>query len=1366
MDGLRPRSSRVSTAGATPGPAERTRLRSRLVRSLSNCATEAHLVQVLYAELHPAFGYDSINLHVLEREGWYHSLAIERGVLQDVRRRLLVESSFAACYRDPRPRVIDQPVGASPVPAGRGPGLARPPRTVIWVPVRRGGQLVGSVSYQLLTRREVPPEELRFLARVHEHLGVLVSHASLNELTRNQAVSLGALNAIARALSATHDEDGVLDALLTTLGPLLPVDTVELAVRDAADPARVRVLSTAPEVGVRRSAASSASRRLGAVADVLETGAGRLEQDAGPGTALRSSASAAVVEGGLCRGVLTVRSAQPGAYEQSTLAFLQQVADQVALALRNAWAYAEVEAQSRRLEIVDAVGRRLASSLDRWSIMRILREELSQHLDFDLFSLATITEMPEGPVAEGYVYDSGEEQPLAPVPLASAGPSREAYETGRAVLVRRSPWARELERRIREGDDRVLGPGAVLDVTRPARRRRVATRSIIWVPVRHGEEIIALLSIQSYRSDAFDDWHVRVLQDVATHVGLALANADHFRAAQVERHRLEALHMLEMGVAGAADEGQIAEAVVNAVRCYLDAPILMLMYVDSQGRVTGYCHELGQAMRPLAPVSLEWTRFFKRMVAEGSTIAEAVPPDLRVPRHQQGWPTWGEVIPAHILQVPLFNQDRVIGALSAQRVEDEPFTLEEIQLLESAAPVVGIALRTARLHRANELALAHSVRLQMVAGLAGHDLIGVLDNVAELARTMLDAVGAACWAFDDEGRVAVHAARGRNGPRRVLRWSGRTEARSWPSPPRGMVSGVQGRVAWSLVPLWYGDRLVGALGSVRARRALEEPPAAMGDFASHAAIAIENARLAAETRGRIHTLEAVANLANLDITQPERARAEMCRLVERALASSRGAMWLLEGSAMVRGPGGGATSRIAAGQPGWWGPALQAGRAGRTSRRLQTLLRAGASVAAWRSDGSQVAEIAGRGVFALPVIVDRHVVGMLTADASGSSPGETRRLMTVLASQAALVLGRLGLVAELNQRAEMLTTALRHSPIGMVLEDEVGNVEYVNPEVERIYGVSAAGLAGTPAAELLDHAGAVPVTDPDAEPGAPLEVRLERTGTVVRVRQIPIPGSAERPARVLTLHEDVTSERAELEAKDLMLRAIGHEVRSPAAAMRSTIAGLLQWGTVMESQQRHALMLEAYEQSGRLLSLVENQLLIARLETRRFEPNREGIELGRCVEQVLTILRNRYGDRVDVVDHGSIGPGLPEAYCEPTHLDQVLSNLIGNALEYTRGARIRVTAESTPGWLEVTVLDDGPGLPAERRAALFTKTGPAGQNRSRGGLGLGLYLCRLVVERSFGGSIWLVETGGRGTAFRFTVPAAAARSRARLRAAR
>ena len=101
----------------------------------------------------------------------------------------------------------------------------------------------------------------------------------------------------------------------------------------------------------------------------------------------------------------------------------------------------------------------------------------------------------------------------------------------------------------------------------------------------------------------------------------------------------------------------------------------------------------------------------------------------------------------------------------------------------------------------------------------------------------------------------------------------------------------------------------------------------------------------------------------------------------------------------------------------------------------------------------------------------------------------------------------------------------------------------------------------------------------------------------------------------------------------------------------------------------------------------------------------------------------------------------------------MLTNLIGNALEYTSGAVSVQARAASRGWLEVTVGDRGPGLPAGSIEGLFEKTGPAGRNRSQGGLGLGLYLCRLVVERSFGGRIWVASSNRGGTTFKFTVPA-------------
>jgi signal transduction histidine kinase len=882
-----------------------------------------------------------------------------------------------------------------------------------------------------------------------------------------------------------------------------------------------------------------------------------------------------------------------------------------------------------------------------------------------------------------------------------------------------------------------------MTVTRPGRRRRVASRSIVWVPVRRGDATAALLSLQSYRADAFSDWHVQLLEDVGAHVSLALATADHFQAAQAERRRLEALHVLEMGVAGAGDEQQIADAVFNVSGSFIETSQMVLVYLDAQGRLAGYRSEHGSATEPLAAKPVESTRYFRRLLDERATIVEAPPAGLAQEAPATVWASADERSPTQVLWVPLMQRDRVIGALSAQRYEDTPFSPDEIRLLESAAPVVGIALRTVRLNRANELALAHSVRIQEVAALAGNDLRSVVASIADQAQTMLGARGTACWAFDDELRVSAEAATGDRAAARILARSGPELRRMTPRTP---ISGTRGRLAWALIPLWYADRLVGALGSIHPAGALEEPAAAPLDFVRHVAIGIENARLADETRGRIHTLEAVAAFADLDITDPQRTRVEMCRLVERALEASHGTLWLLEGEEMVR-PADVDESRSVLPARVW------SGLSRRPSGQAHRVRGTWPELAAMPASGE---------VFTQPILVERELAGILTADATSSSPAETGRLMGVLAGQAALVLARMRLVAELDRQARQLSAILSHAPVGVVLEDADGKVVYANPVIERIYGVPARSLAGAPAGQLLERAGAAVVDDPEAEPGAPMELHLGERDTVVQVRRVLIPGSQEHPASVLTLHEDITQERAVREAKDLMLRAIGHEVRSPAAAMRSTIAGLLQWAEDIEPEQRHALIEEAYEQSDRLLNLVESQLTIAKLETGKFEPDPTAVPLRRVLEQVQSVLWSRYGPRAEVMEP-ALPADLPDASCEPAHLEQVLTNLVGNALEYASATCVRVSARTRGRWLEITVEDNGDGLPPDRVATLFEKTHPAGRNRSRGGLGLGLYLCRLVVERSFGGRIWLQRTGRAGATFKFTVPAEQARPPRRRR---
>jgi two-component system, OmpR family, phosphate regulon sensor histidine kinase PhoR len=1302
-----------------------------LVHELESCVTEADIVQVLYRGLEPLFDYDVIVLQGLEREGWYHMLAIDSGVLQDIRRRPLATSMFAHLYTNPRTTLvpIEDPTLEE---QAKGPGAGLTPRLVIWVPVEHQGEVIGSMIYQSYRNRRVPATEIAFLEEVHRRLGVMIANASLNELTRNQARRLEALNSIARAMASTLDEASVLTALRATLSELLPVDSLDMLSvgHDRSDKGRLLHLEansapTSKWISMRAAEAAPARALLRDPKPLL------LHEPT-------SSLWVPIKESGVVRGALGIKCSRPYAYESSTAAFLELVSDEVTLALRNARSYEAIEDQRRQLEVVNSIGRRLASSLDRWSIMRTLREELGTFLDFDGFILATITQSAEGPVAEGYQYVAGVEEVVPPVALAVTGPSREAYETGRPVLVRHSPWARSFERKGLERERWNVGRGAAVFVSGAPGKHRDVSRSFVWVPVLSGDRITAMLSLQSYHEGAFDDWHVKMLQDVAAHVSLALANADHFAQAQSERSRLEALHELEMGVAGASDESQIAEAVFAAVSDYTDASHMVLAYLDAAGSVVGFNGDRGGSAVPFGPTPIEEVQFFSKLMRDGGSIVESMPAgDDELVTSQNGDHS---VTPSHVVWVPVTQGERVVAGISAQRDDGARFPASHLKLLEAAAPVVGIALRTMRLHHANELALAQSVRIQELAALAGHELMSVVANIADQALTMLECAGVVCWAFDTEGRISATRGSGDPSAEGVLTWAGLNSEDSWRDAPAGLVTGVARGQTWSLIPLWYGDRLVGAIGSVHAATHLAEPGSAALDFARHAAVAIENSRLVAETRGRISTLEAVAAFAELTPTEPERARSEMGRLVGRALASSQGELWLLEDGHLVRRAHGAESQpRVPVADSAGLLKALLSPTGGRRFRALLDLL--GASPDA----------------FAIPIQVEGRLAGLLVARMTAGA-SETRRLAGVLAGQAAVLIGQLELVDALDRERRMMNAILRHSPVGVMLEDAAGRVVYANPEVESIYNLQASEMPGRKPDEIYAAAGAV--RSDEVESDGTLELRLRNPDRIVHVRRVVIPGLEGEPAGILTLHEDVTAQRLALEAKDLMLRAIGHEVRSPAAAMKNTLAGIMQWDATIDAGGRRELLQEAYESSDRLLSLVESQLIIAKLETRHFEPNPEPVDLSSAMDGVMAVLSHRYAERVSAVEV-SLPQGLPLAACEPTHLAQVLTNLIGNALEYTDKA-VQIQARIEPkGWLEITVADQGPGLPAASLDTVFEKTGPAGRNRSQGGLGLGLYLCRLVVERSFGGRIWVASSDRTGTTFKFIVPATTASIKSR-----
>lgn len=338
-------------------------------------------------------------------------------------------------------------------------------------------------------------------------------------------------------------------------------------------------------------------------------------------------------------------------------------------------------------------------------------------------------------------------------------------------------------------------------------------------------------------------------------------------------------------------------------------------------------------------------------------------------------------------------------------------------------------------------------------------------------------------------------------------------------------------------------------------------------------------------------------------------------------------------------------------------------------------------------------------------------------------------------------------------------------PDGLVVADEHGHVICFNAAAERITAVRAADALGQrleKALPLEDLEGRRwwQLTDPYGGPAirrrqpernlllpggrevlvSARYVRTEPTGPVHRV--------------VVSLRDTEARRRTERSHAEL-IATVAHELRSPLTSVKGFTATLLaKWERFTDDQKR--LMLETVDaDADRVTRLIAELLDISRIDSGRLEVRRQPVDIGAAVGRHIQayVAAGQPADRFLL----RIEQPLPALWADPDKIDQVLSNLIENAVRHGDGTvTIDITATASPREGEdtgtsVTVSDEGPGIPEESMNRVFTRFW---RGSKRGGTGLGLYIVKGIVE-AHGGTITVGRAPGGGAQFRFTLPVAA-----------
>jgi signal transduction histidine kinase len=221
--------------------------------------------------------------------------------------------------------------------------------------------------------------------------------------------------------------------------------------------------------------------------------------------------------------------------------------------------------------------------------------------------------------------------------------------------------------------------------------------------------------------------------------------------------------------------------------------------------------------------------------------------------------------------------------------------------------------------------------------------------------------------------------------------------------------------------------------------------------------------------------------------------------------------------------------------------------------------------------------------------------------------------------------------------------------------------------------------------------------------------------------------------------------------KDEFIAIVSHELRTPLTSVYGAAMTLEKHE--LDERRRHELLGIIATEAARLSRLLDDILWVSRLDSGRARPHITPVEPLPLTEDVVDATRTHLPHGLSLeVQHDS---PLPEVAADPDKLRQVLLNLIENAVKYSRAGRIQVRLGSHYGNVRFSVRDEGPGIPPTQHERIFEKFYRLDPNMTQGvgGTGLGLYICRELVD-AMNGDIWVESAPGEGSTFSFELPVA------------
>ncbi len=373
-----------------------------------------------------------------------------------------------------------------------------------------------------------------------------------------------------------------------------------------------------------------------------------------------------------------------------------------------------------------------------------------------------------------------------------------------------------------------------------------------------------------------------------------------------------------------------------------------------------------------------------------------------------------------------------------------------------------------------------------------------------------------------------------------------------------------------------------------------------------------------------------------------------------------------------------------------------------------------------------------------------------------------KALLGSFAAQAAIAVYNARLYRQVNYEKQRLDALLDSAADGIMILNADLTIERVNDAFERIFGRTHDQLVATPHADVIrwarDPIGAT--LEQALADGWPLtpNASLYVEGDLKRPEPPPIPVgityapllSAEGKLRNVTVTvRDITHFRNADEVKSTFISVVSHELRTPVTLIKGYASTLRRDDAKWDKRTISDSLQVIEEEADRLSKMIDDLLDASRLQAGGLSLNRADVALPSLASRVTERFAAQSPKHHLVTDFPE---KFPVILADETRIEQVLANLVSNALKYAPEGEIKISGQARPEQVIVCVSDEGPGIEAKDLPHIFDRfyrsTNAVKQTK---GAGLGLYLARAIVE-AHGGRIWADSSAGTGAKICFSLP--------------